>query len=200
MAPGHVCHVLAVLGDGEASMWRTYGAAVELAEAAHARLTLAKTCEDGRAYVWAAPFAVGGAYLPPPYESPEEAAQLLAQVATHVPATIPVTTVVLGADTQSSLLELLGSGRYGALVLDADLLAHCRRLRRQLRREPLRTLAISSDSQRPGRGRIPGHFSSSEVTEDGAVDADQVSEGPGRRKSGLRPRHAGRRLAGAGGK
>ena len=46
---------------------------------ARARLTLVKTCAAGRAYVWVAPFAVGGAYLPPELDSPEEAGRILAQ-------------------------------------------------------------------------------------------------------------------------
>ena len=103
---GCVCHVLAVLGDGKESIEATFAAAVDVADRANARLTLVKTCDPGRAYVWAVPFAVGGAYLPPEMESPEEAARLLARLAERVPASIPLTTLVLGSDSQAALQKI----------------------------------------------------------------------------------------------
>ena len=142
-APGCLCNVLAVLGDGEESLWQTFWSAVELADDRRARLTLAKTCDAGRSYVWVAPFAAGGAYIPPEVASPEEAARLLGHVAQHVPDSIPVTTMVLGADTPASLLRLLRTGNYGAIVADRDLLVRCWRVRRQLRRDGLLTVVIA---------------------------------------------------------
>ncbi len=101
----------------------TLQAAVALAESEYARLTLVKTCDAGRAYVWVAPFAAGGAYLPPAVDSPDEAGRILARVAERVPQEIPVTMLVLGSDTQASLLQLLRSGCYGAVVADRNLLS-----------------------------------------------------------------------------
>jgi hypothetical protein len=189
--------VLAVLSDGEESMAATLREAVALAAAGNARLTLVKTCEQGRAYVWVAPFAVGSAYLPAELESPDEAAQVLSRFADQVPQAIPVTTLVLTKDTQDSLLMLLSQAHFGAIVAGADLLSHCRRLRRQLCREQLHTILITSDCAARRLGRITGQLSSSGL-KDGAVDADQVSEGRNRRHPGFWPWHA-RRLAGAGG-
>lgn len=195
--PEQVRNVLAILGDDEDSMLGVCRTAVTLAEAEHARLTLVKTCDGGRAYVWVAPFAAGGAYVPPVLDSPEEAARVLARVADGVPNCLPVTMLVLGSDTQGSLLKLLRSGDYGAVVADAAVLSHCRRVRRQLGRHQVRTILVSGCFEQEDVGRMPAHSSSSRVTEDGAPDA-QVSEGGRSRHIGLRPGFA-RRLAGAGG-
>lgn len=178
-------------------MAATLREAVALADARNARLTLVKTCEPGRAYVWVAPFAAGSAYLPAELESPDEAARVLSRFADQVPASIPVTTLVLTKDTQVSLLTLLRQAHFGAIVAEADLLSHCRRLRRQLRREQLYTILISRDCPTRSLGSVPGQLSSSGL-KDGAVDVDEVSEGRKRRHAGLWPWHA-RRLAGAGG-
>lgn len=195
--PGCVCNVLAVLCGGEESMAATLREAVALADARNARLTLVKTCEQGRAYVWVAPFAVGSAYLPAELESPEEAARVVSRFAAQVPASIPVTMLVLTKETQTGLLELLRRAHFGAIVADAELLSHCRRVRRALRREQLYTVLITRDCPAASPGIVPDQLSSS-GHKDGAVDADPVSEGRGRRHVGLRPWHA-RRLAGAGG-
>src|ERR1700722_11188320 len=125
--PGCVCNVLAVLGDGEDSMRATCSAAIDRAGPANARLTLVRTCEPGRSYVWVAPFAVGAAYLPPEVESPDEAARQLARIVDQVPSWIPVTTVVLTSDTQTCLLKLLHERHFGAIVADAGLLSRWRR-------------------------------------------------------------------------
>jgi hypothetical protein len=194
-----VCHVLAVLGDGEESMRETLQAAVALAESEYARLTLVKTCDAGRAYVWVAPFAAGGAYLPPAVDSPDEAGRILARVAERVPQEIPVTMLVLGSDTQASLLKLLRSGCYGAVVADRNLLSSCRRLRRQLHRDQVQIIHVSGCLENEAAGKMPAHSTSSGVREDDAFDADQVSEGGRGRSAGLWPGFA-RRLAGAGGK
>jgi hypothetical protein len=191
--------VLAVLGDGEESMQATFRAAVELAESTNARLTLAKTCEQGRAYVWIAPFAVGAAYLPPEIESPDEAARLLAQVVEQVPDSMSVTTLVLTSDSQACLLKLLRERHFGAIVAEADLLSRWRRLRRQVRSEQLQIVLIKGGCAQPDRGSILSQFSSNGLTKDGAVDAEQVPEGRRRGHAGLWPWSA-RRLAGAGGK
>jgi hypothetical protein len=198
-APGCICNVLAVLGDGEDSMQATCRAAIELAESANARLTLVRTCEQGRAYVWIAPFAVGAAYLPPEVESPAEAARQLARFVELVPNSIPVTTLVLSSDTEACLLKLLRERHFGAFVTDAGLLSRWRRLRRQLRHDDLQTMLIGAECADQSGENIPAQFSSRRLTKDGAVDAEQVPEGRGRGHAGLRPWSA-RRLAGAGSK
>jgi hypothetical protein len=191
--------VLAILGDGEDSMQATCRAAIDLAESTNARLTVVRTCEQGRAYVWIAPFAVGAAYLPPEVESPEEAARQLARFVDQVPNSIPVTTLVLTSDTQTCLLKLLGERHFGAIVADASLLSRWRRLRREVEREHLQTVLVEGACQGQDGGSIPGQFSSKGLTKDGAVDAEQVHEGRGRSHGGLRSWGA-RRLAGAGSK
>lgn len=144
-APHHVCNVLAVLGDGAVSSRAVLRAAVDLAEEANARLTLVKTCESGQSYVWIAPFAAGGAYIPPPPDSREEAARMLARATAQVPSQTPVTTILLGDDTQGSLLKLLRSGSYGALVAERCLLSRNGRLRRRVAADSLRTVLIGAD-------------------------------------------------------
>jgi hypothetical protein len=156
--------VLAVLGDGEESMWATFHAAVDLADAAHARLTLVKTCEQGRSYVWIAPFAVGSAYLPPDVESPDEAAQMLARVAEHVPRSIPVTTLVLTAGTRAGLLRVLRAGHFGAIVAEEGLLSHCRGLRRQLRQDGILTVPVPQPSFEQPAAMSAAGFSSGDHT------------------------------------
>ena len=71
-----MCNVLGVLGDNEDQVRATLEAAIALADAENARLTLVKTCDDGRAYVWITPFAYGGAYVPPPIDTPARVAHL----------------------------------------------------------------------------------------------------------------------------
>lgn len=191
--------MLAVLGDDEQLVAETLSSAVALAEDQHARLTLVKTCDEGRAYVCIAPFAFGAAYVPPAVDSPEEAARILAGFAEQVPACIPLTTLVLGQDTQRSLLELLRTGNFGAIVASADLISHCRRLRRALRREDLLAVPVTRDCRASSGGSYPGQFSANGGTEHEAPDAVQVPSGSGRRQLGVWAR-SGHRLAGAGGK
>lgn len=174
--PGCVRNVLAVLCGGEQSMAATLRAAVELADARNARLTLVKTCEQGRAYVWVAPFAVGSAYLPAELESPEEAARVLARLAAQVPASTPLTTLVLTSDTQTALVKLLDEGHFGAIVADTDLLSHCWRLRRWLRREQIWSVAVAAAASEPPSGAtIAARFSSDGPTE--APATPQASTG-----------------------
>lgn len=178
-------------------MQATCRAAIELAQSSNARLTLVRTCEEGRAYVWVAPFAVGAAYLPPEVASPEEAARQLARFVEQVPDSISVTTLVLTSDSQACVLKLLRERHFGAIVAEADLFSRWRRLRRELRREQLQTVLVSAERPLQDGGSITAQFSSNGLTKDGAVDAEQVHEGRGRGHVGLRSWSA-RRLAGAG--
>ncbi|HWD68829.1 MAG TPA: hypothetical protein VG293_01470, partial [Solirubrobacteraceae bacterium] len=174
--PGCICNVLAVLSDGEESMRATLCAAIELAESSNSRLTLVKTCEQGRAYVWVAPFAVGAAYLPPELESPDEACQVLSRLVSGVPDSIPVTMSVLTSDSQTSLLKILHECHFGAIVIDRDQLALWSRVRRRLRHEQLQIVLISPAMNRDS---LPGLSSSG--LKDGAANAVEVPEGRGRR-------------------
>ncbi len=196
-----MCNVIGVLGDQEQQMWKTFDAAVGLAQCEHARLTLVKTCEEPPAHVWVTPFAVGGAYAPLTTESPEDAARVLAAVAENVPDSMPVTTQVLGPDSQSSLLRLLCGGNYGALVASEDLIRHCRRLRRELQRSNIRAVSVPLHSrEQSADGRIAAHLSSGMGTEDGGIGGEPTPHGLRHRWSaGLHPWHA-RPLAGADGK
>ncbi|MGH2860692.1 MAG: hypothetical protein ACRDLT_04190 [Solirubrobacteraceae bacterium] len=196
--PGYVGNVLAVLSDGEESMRATFEAAVGLADRANARLTLAKTCDPGRAYVWVAPFAAGAAYLPPELESPDDAARLLSRLAEQVPGSIPLTTLVLGCDPQAPILKLLRERHFGVVVADHYQLSRWRRVRRELQREQVPTVLINGGCPPENEGSFSGRFSSNGLTKDGAVDVVQVPEGRHRRRIGMRSWHA-RRLAGAGG-
>lgn len=189
---GFVCNVLAVLSDGEESMQATLKAAVELADSSNSRLTLVKTCENGRAYVWVAPFAVGAAYLPPELESPDDACKVLSRLVAEVPESIPVTMCVLTSDSQTSLLKILQERHFGAIVADKDQLAHWGRVRRQLRRDQVQTVLVNPAIDRAG---IPGQFRLGGTT----AETDQAPAGRRRRRGGMRPWSA-RRLAGAGGR
>ena len=192
--PRCICNVLAVLSDGEESMQATFRAAVELAQNANARLTLVKTCERGRSYVWVAPFAVGSAYMPPDVGSPEEAAQALSRLAEEVPDSISVTTLVLTEDTQAALLGLLAKGHFGAVVTERGLLSGCRRVRRLLRNEQVFTVLVDCDREEENALADGARILSGGLTRDGAVEAETVSAGRSRRL-GLWPWN-GRRLAG----
>jgi hypothetical protein len=158
-----MCNVLAVLSDDRNQIRETFNTAVELADAENARLTLAKTCEYGKSYVWISPFGVGGAYLPEPSDSPETAAGLLARVAEFVPSWIPVTTMVLEHSTQRSLMKLLCDGHYGAVVADAKLFPRCRRLRRRLEHDQILAVPVKPGSR--GRSALEAALQSNAVTQ-----------------------------------
>jgi hypothetical protein len=147
-----MCNVIGVLGDDEDEIWETFRAAVDLADAERSRLTLTKTCDDGRSYVWVTPFGFGGAYIPPAIDTPEAAERTLARIAEAVPNAIPVTTQVLGANTQDALVKLLRCGHYNAIVANHSLLAHCRRLRRELKRLDIQTFSVGKDQRGPQAG------------------------------------------------
>jgi hypothetical protein len=139
-----MCNVLGVLDDDEESMWCTLEAAVELADAEHARLTLSKIFEPaGRTYCWLCPFGTGGLYVPPAQDSPEEASRMLARLAQFVPDWIPLTTLVLGANTSGELRKLVRKGQYGAIVAPKSLLSRRGVLSRELRRNEILSMPVS---------------------------------------------------------
>ncbi|HZE05262.1 MAG TPA: hypothetical protein VE127_08570, partial [Solirubrobacteraceae bacterium] len=59
-----VKHVLAVLEDGESRLWSALDRAIELADAEHARLTLAKTTDPGWLMRWFAPAGLHAMCVP----------------------------------------------------------------------------------------------------------------------------------------
>lgn len=139
--------VLGVLEDEECRMWGTLEEAVALADAEQARLTLAKTTDPGWLMRWFAPAALQSMCV-----SADEldfrtaASHKLARAAEFVPAWIPVTTLVLGENTRSAVIDLLGTGQYDALVGTESLFAQSRRLRCALRRLEVRAVVA---------GRVP---------------------------------------------
>ncbi len=110
-------HVLAIL-DGEPEDYRhVIARAVELADAEHARLTLAKT----RGPVWLAHGVT----------------------AELIPETVSLSSLLLGDDACLSLRRLLGRGDYDLVVADERYLRRKRRLRRLLQRADISTLAVA---------------------------------------------------------
>lgn len=137
-------HVLGVLEDDERRMWATLEEAVALADAEQARLTLAKTTDPGWLMRWFAPAALQSMCV-----SADEldfrtaASHKLARAAEFVPAWIPVTTLVLGENTRSALVDLLRTGHYDALVGTETLFGQSRRLRCALRRLEVRAVVAA---------------------------------------------------------
>ncbi len=137
-------NVVGVLEDDPDRLWSTFASAVALAERERARLTLVKTLETGKVYVWCVPFAAGGVYIPPEEDPGVQAGRLLARAAEFVPMEIPVTTQVLGLDTERDLRRLIGSGAYDAMVADERFLRHRRKLRRDCRRAVVEIVGVTA--------------------------------------------------------
>ena len=136
-------HVLGVLEDSEDRLWATFSVAVRLADAERARLTLAKTTDPGWIVRWLGPFVVGSLYVPADTDPVTAAGHALARAAEFVPAGIPVTTRLLGAHTFVALQLLIRGGDYDACVLTEALLARGPRLRRELSRCGVRSVAVA---------------------------------------------------------
>src|SRR5258707_12251028 len=101
-------HVLAIL-DGEPEDYRhVIARAVELADAEHARLTLAKT----RGPAWLAHgvrvFPLGA--VPPPVDLGPHARDVLPRTAELIPETVSLSSLLLRDDGCLSLRRLLGGG------------------------------------------------------------------------------------------
>ena len=145
-------NVLGVLEDPDDRLWSTFAAAVALADAERARLTLVKTYTAGHLCMWCGPFAAGGIYVPPDSEDPQATAgRALARAAEFVPMEIPVTTMVLGLETERELRRLVERGAYDALVASDELWRHSRRLRRECQRDGVEIVGVT-----PGPGHEPG--------------------------------------------
>jgi hypothetical protein len=153
-----ICHVVAVLEDDERRMWGVLECAVALADEERARLTLAKTTDPGWIMRCFAPAALQSMCV-----SAEDldfrtiAGHKLSRAAEFVPAHIPITTLLLAQNTTAALTALLRGGAYHALVATDALIAHRRRLRRELRRTAVRTIVTSRRPSSPGGEASPFH-------------------------------------------
>jgi hypothetical protein len=135
------CHLVALLDHDERPMWSVVDRAIELAEAKRAPLTLAATAGQGRITAWLAPLALLSR-VPPVADADlrVRAGNQLARAAEFVPASVPLTTLRLATDGAGAVRELAQSGSYDLLVIGHGLIAHSRRVRRELRRTGLSVL------------------------------------------------------------
>jgi hypothetical protein len=141
-----------MLDDQPEGVWAVLERAVELAEGEHARLTLAKTCGPGRVASCMCSFGALACTPPVSYgDLQAEAAGRLARAAEMVPASISLTTVVLGRDTAGSLRSLVGAGCHDLLVVRAGFLARRRGLRRAITKLEIATLTVAPAPVAPSR-------------------------------------------------
>jgi hypothetical protein len=138
--------ILAVLGHDDRSISAVLDRAIELADAERARLTLAKTTDPGRLIRWFAPAAISRAGYVAEFDPQVFARDLLARASEFVPASIPLTTVLLGIDTPCALRLLTAKHLYDLLVIDSALPGRSRKLRREIQRSRMCALMVSPDS------------------------------------------------------
>jgi hypothetical protein len=149
-------HVLALLHDNEQEMWDVLERAVDLAEMERARLTLAKTTDPGRLVRWFGPLTPLCRLAP--IAEPDLAriaGRRLAKLAETVPASTPLCTVLLTADTTGSLRQVAQRAPFDLVVVSSTQLAHGVKLRRELRRLGVCTLAVTSDEFTSGAAHEP---------------------------------------------
>jgi hypothetical protein len=135
-------HVIGVINDNEEETRRTLWTAIQLADTSRARLTLVKTCDVCAVFAAFGPLGMQAALAPPDSAAREVAGRRLARVASIVPGHIPLTTMVLGSETQQSLRRLLGTGAYDALVAPAELIEACPKLARDIRRDGVQAVSV----------------------------------------------------------
>jgi hypothetical protein len=139
-----------VLESDEERLWAVLDRAVALAEAEGAHLTLAKTSDPGRILRRMGPLvklpAVISSAKP---ETQGAAADRLARAAEFVPGSVPMTTLMLAADTRSALGELVCSGPYDVVVATAGLLGRYRKLTRELHRRGVCALGVPTACASP---------------------------------------------------
>ncbi len=147
MSCGSFRHVLAVLDHQERATWAVLERAVDLAESQRTRLTLAQTTDPGVIVKWFGPLAMlsrVGCFAE--FDLQRFALDRLARASEFVPASIPLTTVLLGPDTPCALRRLAGKELYDLVVINSALLAHSHRLRREIRKLGICALTVSLDS------------------------------------------------------
>ena len=138
-------------------MWMTVlDRAVELADAEHARLTLAKTSGLGRVGMCLCSFTVLTCAPPVSKEQLQaEASQRLAQAAESVSDWIPLSTVVLSSDTPRALERLVERSGHDLIVVSESDLAHNRGLRRAVCKLGIAALMVTSEPM--AQSRLPVH-------------------------------------------
>lgn len=142
-------HVLVLLDDDERAILPVLDRAIELAEVEHARLTIAKTTDPGRIVKWFGPMAMitrAGPMIEPPTDCQRQA---LDCAAAYVPASIPLTRVLLGTDTVRALDRLAQTECYDLLIVREGFAAHNRGLRKAIRRLGLSELTVCTRSAAP---------------------------------------------------
>jgi hypothetical protein len=135
-------HVLVLLDDDEQAMGTVLERAIEIAEVERARLTIAKTTDPGRMVRWFAPMATAsraGLVVEPDMQSP---CCMLDRATAAVPASLPVTRVLLGADTARALRRLAETATFDLVVMREGFAARHRAVRRGLSRLNLSTLLV----------------------------------------------------------
>lgn len=141
MSRRDVCHLVALLDHDECEMWSVVDRAIELAEAKRSPLTLAATAGQSRLAGWLAPLTLLSR-VPPIAEVDLRirAGDQLARAAEFVPSSIPLSTVRLAGDGAGAVRQLAQCGSYDLLVIGHRVIAHSRRIRRELRRSGLSVL------------------------------------------------------------
>ncbi len=156
MSCGSFRHVLALLNHDEPALWAVLERAVELAEAQRARLTLAKTTDPGRIVKWFGPMTIlARAPCQPQPDLQQFAQNRLARACEFVPASVSLTTVLLGPDTACALRRLADHDSYDLLVMDSRLAAHNHKLRREIKRLGMCTLTVLPQADSPSSS--PAH-------------------------------------------
>jgi nucleotide-binding universal stress UspA family protein len=139
--------VLALLGDDEAEAQAVLERAIELADTERARLMLAKTTDPGCLVRWCSPLAPLCRVAPVTEPDVEAIAyRRLVRAAEAVPASIPLSTVVLPVSTAAALRKLARQAPFDLVVVGMDQLERGLRLRRELRRLGVCALAVTPDS------------------------------------------------------
>jgi Universal stress protein family len=137
--------VLVLLDDDEGAMWSVLERAIEIAQVERARLTIAKTTDPGRMVKWLAPLATvarAGLMVEPDTESPR---CMLDGATASVPASIPLTRILLGENTARAVRRLAESTSYDLAVMDEKFAARNRSVLRLFRRLNVSTLLVCSD-------------------------------------------------------
>jgi hypothetical protein len=139
-------HVLVLLDDDEAAMSSLLERAIELVEAEHARLTIAKMTDPGRIVRWFGPVAMLSRCGPVLEPTAESQCHALDRACARVPASIPLTRVLLTPDTIPALRRLAEREEHDLLIVKDALLRHNRGLRAEVRRLGICTLTVCDRS------------------------------------------------------
>jgi hypothetical protein len=171
-------HVLVLLDDDDRAMWSVLERAIEIAEVERARLTIAKTTDPGRLVRWFAPLATvsrAGLVVEPDTASP---CCLLDRASTSVPASIPLTRVLLGDDTACALRRLAENTTYDLVVMREGFTAHRGPVRREIRRLGLSVLLVCAHTPPEAGQAVPGASSTPLPAMSNAIRQEDLLEHP----------------------